>query len=73
MFIQEKRFSQFKFEWQDGYGAFSYSHSGLDNIIAYIANQKEHHRNRTFREEYVAFLRKFQVDFKQEYLFEWIE
>lgn len=72
-FVQEKQFCRFKFEWQEGYGAFSYSHSALDNVVAYIANQKEHHRNKTFREECVAFLHKFQVEFKQEYLFEWIE
>lgn len=72
-FINEKKFCPFKFEWQEGYGAFSYSHSALDNVIGYIANQKEHHHKKSFREEYVDFLKKFEVEFKEEYLFEWIE
>ena len=72
-FVKEKKFSKFKFEWQEGYGAFSYSHSSLDNVIAYIQNQKEHHRKRSFREEYIDFLEKFEVEFNPSYLFEWIE
>jgi putative transposase len=72
-FINEKKFCQFKFEWQEGYGAFSYSHSALDKVINYIANQKEHHRKKSFQEEYVDFLKKFEVEYKEEYLFEWIE
>lgn len=72
-FINEKKFCPFKFEWQEGYGAFSYSHSALENVFGYIANQKEHHRKKSFREEYVDFLKKFDVEFKEEYLFEWIE
>ena len=72
-FINEKKFSKFKFEWQKGYGAFSYSHSSLDNVIAYIQNQKEHHKNKLFREEYIDFLKKFEVEYKDEYLFNWIE
>lgn len=72
-FINEKKFSNHKFSWQEGYGAFSYSHSALDNVINYVVNQKEHHRKKTFREEYLDFLKKFSVEFKDEYLFEWIE
>lgn len=72
-FIKEKEFCEYKFEWQEGYGAFSYSHSALDNVIGYINNQKEHHKKRSFKQEYVDFLEKFQVEFKKEYLFEWIE
>lgn len=72
-FINEKKFSKFKFEWQEGYGAFSYSHSSLDNVIAYIQNQKEHHKKKSFREEYIDFLKKFEVEYKDEYLFNWIE
>lgn len=72
-FIQEKKFCKFKFQWQEGYGAFSYSHSSLDNVIAYINNQKEHHKKQTFREEYKTFLSKFQIEHTDEYLFEWIE
>ncbi|OQX75586.1 MAG: transposase [Bacteroidetes bacterium 4484_249] len=72
-FIKEKNFTRYKFEWQEGYGAFSYSHSALDNVIAYINKQKEHHRKRTFREEYLDFLKKFEIEFKDEYLFEFID
>jgi len=72
-FINEKNFSHFKFRWQDGFGAFSYSHSQLTNVIQYIANQKEHHKKRSFKEEYVRFLKDFEIEFKNEYLFEWID
>jgi putative transposase len=71
-FIKEKKFCKFKFQWQEGYGAFSYSHSNLDNVIGYINNQKEHHKKRSFKEEYIDFLKKFEIEFKNEYLFEWI-
>lgn len=72
-FVKEKKFSKFKFQWQEGYGAFSYSHSALDNVIAYINNQKEHHKKQSFKDEYKEFLTKFQIEHKEEYLFEWIE
>ena len=72
-FVKEKGFSKYNFEWQEGYGAFSYSHSSLDNVIEYINNQKEHHKKRSFKEEYINFLEKFNIEFKNEYLFEWIE
>ncbi|MCC7149358.1 MAG: IS200/IS605 family transposase [Saprospiraceae bacterium] len=72
-FIKGKKFTPFKFQWQEGYGAFSYSHSALDNVIAYIKNQKEHHKKQTFKDEYKSFLTKFQIDYKDEYLFEWLE
>ena len=72
-FIKEKRFSKFKFQWQDGYGAFSNSHSALDNVIGYINNQKKHHKKQTFKDEYKEFLKKFEVEYIDEYLFEWLE
>ena len=72
-FINEKKFSAFKFNWQEGYGAFSYSHSQIDSVIKYIMNQKEHHRKQTFRNEYLDFLEKFDIEFKDEYLFKWIQ
>ncbi len=72
-FINEKKLSKFKFRWQDGYGAFSYSHSALDHVIAYIQNQKEHHKKQCFRDEYKEFLIRFQIEHKDEYLFEWID
>ena len=72
-FINVKKFSKLKFEWQEGYGAFSYSHSALNNVIAYIQKQKEHHKRKSFREEYEDFLMKFEIEYKKEYLFEWID
>ncbi len=72
-FISERKFLRSKFQWQEGYGAFSYSHSNLDSVIKYVMNQKEHHKNKTFREEYMMLLNHFEIDFKEEYLFEWIE
>lgn len=72
-FIKEKKFTKHTFNWQEGFGAFSYSHSALDNVIAYINNQKEHHKTKTFKEEYIDFLNKFQVQYKSEYLFDFIE
>ncbi|SDC45583.1 IS200/IS605 family transposase [Williamwhitmania taraxaci] len=71
-FIKEKKFTSSTFQWQEGFGAFSYSHSQLTDVIQYINNQKEHHRKQTFRDEYLAFLKAFDVEFKDEYLFEWI-
>lgn len=72
-FVSDKKFTRYKFSWQEGYGAFTYGHSALDKVIGYIDNQKEHHKKRTFKEEYKDFLIKFQIEHKDEYLFEWIE
>lgn len=71
-FIKEKKFSKYKFNWQEGYGAFSYSHSAIDNVVKYVMNQKKHHRKQSFREEYLDFLNKFHIEYKDEYLFKWI-
>lgn len=71
-FIAENKLSKFKFNWQEGYGAFSYSHSQLDDVIGYIMNQKEHHKEKTFQEEYTGFLKKFNIEFEENYLFDWI-
>lgn len=72
-FVKDRKFTNFNFQWQEGYGAFSYSHSALGNVIKYIQNQKEHHRTKTFREEYMEMLKKFEIEYKDEYLFDWIE
>lgn len=72
-FIKEKNFTRYKFQWQEGFGSFSYSHSQLTDVIRYIENQKEHHKKRTFREKYLSFLKAFEIEFKDEYLFEWID
>jgi hypothetical protein len=62
-----------KFHWQEGYGAFSYSKSQIDNVVKYILNQKEHHQKKSFRQEYLEFLEKFEVDYDEKYLFEFYE
>lgn len=72
-FINEQKFLPVKFAWQEGYGVFSYSHSDIDNVYKYIANQEEHHKKMTFKEEYLDFLKKFQVEYNEKYLFDWIE
>ena len=71
-FIKEKRFTPFSFQWQEGFGAFSYSHSQLNNVIQYISNQKPHHKKQTFKDEYMTFLKSFEIDFKDNFLFDWI-
>ncbi len=68
--IKEKKLSNFKFDWQRGYGAFTHSRSQLDTVIKYILNQESHHKKKTFREEYLEILAKNEVDFKEEYLFD---
>ena len=72
-FINDQKFLKGKFSWQEGYGAFSYSHSQIDSVYQYIANQEEHHRKKTFREEYIEFLKKFEIEYNEKYLFEWID
>ncbi|MEJ2050781.1 MAG: IS200/IS605 family transposase [Calditrichota bacterium] len=57
-----------KFKWQQGYGAFSVSVSQVENTIAYILGQREHHRKKTFQEEYIAFLKKHNVEYDQRYI-----
>ena len=72
-FINEKKWVQGKFNWQEGFGSFSYSKSQIDNVIKYILNQEEHHKKKSFKEEYLEFLRKFEIEYDEKYLFEWIE
>jgi putative transposase len=72
-FIKERKFSKYHFQWQDGFGAFSYSHSALDNVISYIQNQKAHHKKQTFKEEYKESLIQFHVEYKDEYLYDFLD
>lgn len=71
--INENLFVSRKFSWQGGYGAFSYSRSQLDTVVKYILNQPEHHKKRTFREEYFDFLEKFNVEYDQRFIFDFME
>jgi putative transposase len=72
-FINKKGYLKGKFSWQEGYGAFSYGHSQIDNVYQYIANQEAHHKKKTFKEEYRDFLQKFEIEFNEKYLFEWLD
>ncbi|MFZ6663227.1 IS200/IS605 family transposase [Peijinzhouia sedimentorum] len=71
-FMSDNRWMTGKFSWQEGYGAFSYSKSQIDAVIKYISNQEEHHKKKTFREEYLDFLKKFEIDYDEKYLFDWL-
>ena len=67
--VNDNHLVQGQFAWQEGFGAFSYAQSPVDNVIQYIRTQEEHHRVRTFREEYVSLLKAFGVDYDDKYLF----
>ncbi len=71
--LNQKKYIPGKFNWQDGYGAFTYSKSHIDNVVKYILNQPEHHKKQMFRDEYLKFLDKFEVDYDPKYLFEWYD
>lgn len=58
-----------RFSWQAGFGAFTYSHSQLDDVIRYIANQEQHHARKSFREEYLEFLARFKIKYDEKYIF----
>ena len=70
-FINSRNLAKGKFAWQEGYGAFSYSHSQIGDVYNYILNQETHHKKKSFREEYNEFLQKFEIEFDEKYLFEW--
>ena len=68
-FINDQNVTSERFEWQEGYGAFSYSQSHVDTVFKYIKNQEEHHQKQTFKNEHLGLLQKFQVDYDEQYLF----
>jgi putative transposase len=72
VFLKEEHLFQ-KFQWQNGYGAFSYSKSHIDRVIKYIINQKEHHKSKTFRMEFLEYLKFFEIEYDPKYLFEFHE
>lgn len=72
-FINAKKWIRGKFNWQEGFGAFSYGHSQIDVVVKYIQDQEEHHAKKTFKEEYLDMLTKFNVAYDEKYLFKWIE
>jgi REP element-mobilizing transposase RayT len=66
--INEKKFVSGKFNWQSGYGAFSFSHSHIDRVVKYILNQETHHKKKTFREEYIDLLKKYDIAYNEKYI-----
>jgi len=66
--INEHRLVRGRFEWQEGYCAFSYGASQIEDVIRYIDNQEEHHRRKSFKEEYIDFLQKFKVDYDERFV-----
>ena len=67
--INDKKFIKGRFEWQAGYGAFTYGRSQVKIVAAYIENQEKHHATKTFKEEYLEFLQKFEIDYDEKYIF----
>ena len=71
-FIKDKNFEK-SFSWQEGFGAFSYSKSQSQNVVNYILNQPQHHKKKTFKNEYLEFLKKFEIEYDEKYLFEFYD
>ena len=67
--VNKKKFAKYRFSWQAGYGAFSYAKSQVPKVIEYIQNQEEHHRKKTFMEEYIAFLDDFEIEYDERFIF----
>lgn len=72
-FINHKNWVRGKFRWQEGFGAFSYSHSQLGVVVRYIQDQERHHQKKSFRDEYIDMLKKFNIQYDDKYVFEGIE
>ena len=72
-FINDHGWVKGKFCWQEGYGAFSYSHSQIENVYDYIFNQEKHHAKQTFQSEYLDFLKRFEIEHGVKYMFEWVK
>ena len=72
-FITGKKWLRNKFNWQEGYGVFSYSHSQIDRVIKYINNQEQHHKKKTFRQECHEMVKKFGISLDEKYMFEFFD
>ena len=72
-FINDNHWVRGHFNWQEGFGGFSYSRSSLDSVIRYIQNRDQHHAKRSFKDEYKRLLRKFDIAFEEKYLFDFRE
>ena len=72
-FVNKKNWIRGKFNWQEGYGVFSYSHSHIDAVVKYVLNQEAHHQTKTFKQEYLQMLEKSEIPYEDRYLFDFIE
>jgi hypothetical protein len=72
-FINERNLINGKFQWQEGFGAFSYSQSHIKHVFDYILHQDKEHETKTFKEEYIDLLNRFKIEFEERYLFDWID
>lgn len=73
IFINENRLCNAQFNWQEGYGGFSYSRSQIKDVYEYIKDQENHHKKRTFREEYLDFLKEFEIEYNERFLFDFLD
>lgn len=73
LWIKEKQFVRCQFAWQEGFGAFSYGKSQVDHVVKYIQNQEVHHAKRTFKDEYISFLKLFGIEYDEKYVFHEME
>jgi REP element-mobilizing transposase RayT len=71
--IKERKLSKYRFEWQEGYGAFTNSQSQIDKVVKYVMNQENHHKKITFKKEYLEILRRNEIEFSDEYLFDFFQ
>ena len=69
-YINDHKLTSERFEWQEGYAVFSYSQSSVDSVYRYIERQEAHHKKQTFKEEYLDFLKKFKIDYDEQYIFQ---
>jgi len=69
-YVNDHSLTSARFEWQEGYGVFSYGQSQVDRVYKYIQNQEEHHKKQSFRKEYLGFLKKFRVEYDEQYIFQ---
>lgn len=72
-YINDNKLTRERFEWQEGYGVFSYSQSHIDRVYNYILNQEAHHKKQTFRDEYLTFLKEFKIEYDEKYIFQELE
>lgn len=73
LFINEQKWLRTNFRWQEGYGVFSYSKSHIENVYHYIKNQENHHMKKTFEKEYLNFLKEYDIEFDEKFLFKFFD